>query len=474
MARDPRFDVNIGAEPDAPPSSPIDEQGFSVAILGDFSGRTNRGIADETPLVKRRAWAVDRDEVDDVIAKLAPRLELVLEPGGAPISVAFQSLDDFHPDRLAERLPTLLQLRALRAELAAPSNRAPQPERSSPDSAARRANAAALDLGSGSLLDRIVENEPGASESSLRGVAPSDELTDFVDRAVRGHTVQEVRGDQRELIAKVDDVLAATMRVVLHHPSFQALESLWRAVDLFVRRMDTDEQVRVWLVDVSREEVLALSDGAVPPWSVAVAAYTFGPDDIAHLGVLGEMGRRSGVSFITAADARLGGTSSFAGDPDPDEWDVPVVAGWDALRASLGARRLMLALPRFILRLPYGAKTDACTVVPFEEMPTPEHDAYLWGNPAFACALVIAQSVADGDPPATHGTIENLPLHVAHVGGEPTAKPAAEALLGQRAIAKLLDRGLTPLATSRDGDSIRLARMQSIASPAAPLPIPSI
>jgi len=44
-------------------------------------------------------------------------------------------------------------------------------------------------------------------------------------------------------------------------------------------------------------------------------------------------------------------------------------------------------------------------------------------------------------------------------------------VLTERAVAHLLGRGLTPLVSQRDGDAVRIPRLQSIAEPAAPLPI---
>ena len=53
-------------------------------------------------------------------------------------------------------------------------------------------------------------------------------------------------------------------------------------------------------------------------------------------------------------------------------------------------------MPRVLLRLPYGARTDGVERFDFEEAgPGFEHSHYLWGNPAFACALLIAKAFAD-------------------------------------------------------------------------------
>src|SRR5258707_7923167 len=69
------------AEPDAP---------FRILILGDFSGRENRGL--ESKLAGRRPVSVDRDNLDEAIAGMGVAIGL---PG---VALQFRELDDFHPD----------------------------------------------------------------------------------------------------------------------------------------------------------------------------------------------------------------------------------------------------------------------------------------------------------------------------------------------------------------------------------------
>ena len=66
---------------------------------------------------------------------------------------------------------------------------------------------------------------------------------------------------------------------------------------------------------------------------------------------------------------------------------------WEKFRSSKIAGHVGLATPRFLLRQPYGAKTNACEVIPFEEMGE-ENDPQrlLWGNPAILCACLLAAS----------------------------------------------------------------------------------
>src|SRR5581483_7688119 len=135
------------------------------------------------------------------------------------------------------------------------------------------------------------------------------------------------------------------------------------------------------------------------------------------------------------------------------------------------ARWLSLAAPRFLVRVPYGKRSDECAF-PFGEIDgSSDHDAYLWGSPAVLCAVAIGAAVAAGDGAPTRASVENMPLYVAGTGVDATTVPCAEAVLSQRAGVEMLDRGLTPLACPRDGDTVLLPRIQSIAMPASPLAI---
>jgi type VI secretion system protein ImpC len=476
MSRDPRAEVQLTTQFEAAPARAIDEGTFVIAVLGDFAGRRAREAArPAVPLSRRPSWRIDRDDVDAVMARIGPTLHLEIVPGESPVTLRFESLDDFHPDRLVQRVSALQQLLELREQTSPPRKQSSPPAPREKDS--RAADAAALTLGSGSLLDRIVDNQVGGdSAPMLSGAAAPDDLSDFVDRAVRGHVVPETPADAQALVQKIDGVIEATLRVVLHHPDFQALEALWRGVDFLVKRLDTDESLRILLIDVTKDELTMAADapGGDGPWSLLVSTDTFGPADIATLGRLAALARRLGAPLIAMADSRLGGTESLVQDPDPDDWTLPETDEWNALRRSEDAAFVSLMLPRFLLRLPYGKRTDP-TTMKFEEVDDgpPEHASYLWGASSILGALAIGESIAAGEPPATQATVDRLPLHVYTADGEATAKPCAEVLLSYDAVTRLLDRGLTPVASARDGDAIRIARLQSVASPARPLAVPA-
>src|SRR5262249_27358580 len=137
------------------------------------------------------------------------------------------------------------------------------------------------------------------------------------------------------------------------------------------------------------------------------------------------------------------------------------------------ASYLGLALPRVLLRLPYGRDTDPVERFAFEEADAPFlHENYLWGNPALAVTALLASEFAEFGwhlRPERGLELSGLPLHIRSEGGSARCQPCAETLLSERAAARILEAGLMPLVSIKDRDAIRLLRVQSIASPPARL-----
>jgi len=134
------------------------------------------------------------------------------------------------------------------------------------------------------------------------------------------------------------------------------------------------------------------------PWAVVGANYTFDDsvEDVMLLGSLGGIAAAAGAPILAAADPRVLGAESLAKTPLPENWrpiESQRAQAWEILRNFPEARYLGLALPRFLLRLPYGKETEAAEQFAFEEFEgAPVHEHYLWGNPALACVCLLAQA----------------------------------------------------------------------------------
>jgi type VI secretion system protein ImpC len=452
--RDPRFEINIGTETRPTHGArEISDETVRVAFFGNFSGRA-------TPRAAPPVWPVDRDNVDDVMHAAAPRLQIVLDRDLPPVDASFDSLDDFHPDQLASRLELFESLRALKE-----ARRPPAP------SVERRVSADELSVAkapTGSFLDMIIDADPSTPIDVVRAAAPRDDLSDFISRSVRKHAASDRPAQSAELEAKVDAVMSATMRVLLHHPDFQAMESLWRGVHFLLRRLDTDGRLRLFLVDAAPEAIDAAIDATADRrWNVVIVDRTFGAEDADELQRVADAAERAGSAAIVGGRSDFVGVDGFAGHDDVEDWALEMPDAWDRLRASSAAQHLSVVLPRLLLRLPYGKGGEECETFKFEEVDAglSAHDAFLWGTGALAAAVIALQPVADGKPAATHGTIDSLPLHITTVDGAPASLPCAEVVLGERELNHLLERGFTPLASMRDGDMVRAPRIQSVARP---------
>ena len=487
-------------EPDTP---------FRILMLGDFSGRENRDILESgATLSGRRAVEVDRDNLNDVMGRMTPEIRLPLADSETDaLTIRFTELDDFHPDRLYEQHEIFESIREIRRKLDNPRTfeEAATEIRSWTDSESstvqelpKEPSAPASDAGeteSIGILDRIIE---GAQDRPPEAPPSSDasEWSRFLRKIVQPHLVPDQDPRQMELADIVYAAAGEMMQIILHHPNFQALESGWRGLEFLVSRLETDARLKLYVLDLSKSELAAdLNDtndlrntgiyknlveqtigiAGGEPWAVIGGNYTFGQsrEDAELLGRMAKIAAAAGAPFIADANPNLLGCDSLAQTPDPDDWrstmDEYEQAAWQALQKLPEAAYLGLALPRFLLRLPYGADTDPLEQFEFEEMAErPEHEDYLWGNPCFACICLLGRYFsADGWNLQTGagGDIDNLPLHVYREADETCIKPCAEALLTERAAEIIMNAGFMPLLSFREQDRIRLARFQSLALP---------
>ncbi len=93
---------------------------FVVGVLGDFSGDPTEPLK---PLKDRKFVQIDRDNFNDVMARIQPGLNIkvdnTLAGDGSQMAVnlKFRSLEDFEPARVAEQVPALKAMLETRAKL---------------------------------------------------------------------------------------------------------------------------------------------------------------------------------------------------------------------------------------------------------------------------------------------------------------------------------------------------------------------
>jgi type VI secretion system protein ImpB len=128
--RKPR--VHITYEVETEGAEVLRELPFVVGVLGDFSGDPTQPLR---PLAERKFIQIDRDNFDDVMARLTPGLNLKVDnklaDDGTQISVnlAFNKLEDFEPARVAAQVPALRSLLETREKLRDLMSKADRSER---------------------------------------------------------------------------------------------------------------------------------------------------------------------------------------------------------------------------------------------------------------------------------------------------------------------------------------------------------
>lgn len=107
------YDVEIGD------SIEMKEIPFVVGVLGDFSGKPDEPL----PKLKDRKFIeIDRDNFNKVLEGMKPRVAYRVDnkltgEGQIAVDLRFKSMDDFHPERVAEQVEPLRKLVEARKRL---------------------------------------------------------------------------------------------------------------------------------------------------------------------------------------------------------------------------------------------------------------------------------------------------------------------------------------------------------------------
>jgi type VI secretion system protein ImpB len=116
--RKPR--VHITYEVETEGAEVVRELPFVVGVMGDFSGDPTAPLK---PLAERKFVQIDRDNFNDVMASFTPGLKMkvdnTLAGDGSQMAVelAFKSIEDFDPARVAQQVPALAAMLETRAKL---------------------------------------------------------------------------------------------------------------------------------------------------------------------------------------------------------------------------------------------------------------------------------------------------------------------------------------------------------------------
>jgi len=340
----------------------------------------------------------------------------------------------------------------------------------------------------------------------------TDQARDAVVQAVRTLAEQALVNTQvisadayktiESIIGELDRKLSEQINVIMHHADFQQIEGAWRGLHYLVNNTETDEQLKIRVMNVSKKELgrtLRRYKGVGwdqspfhkrlyeeeygqfggEPYGCLVGDYHFdhSPQDVEMLAELAKNAAASHCPFIAGAAPTVMQMDTWQELANPRDltkiFSNTEYAAWRSLRESEDSRYVGLAMPRFLARLPYGAKSNPVDQFDFEEDTAgADHRRYTWANSAYAMAVNINRSfkyygwctsirgVESG------GVVESLPVHTFPTDdGGVDMKCPTEIAISDRREAELAKNGFMPLVHRKNSDLAAFIGAQSLQKP---------
>ncbi|WP_299044438.1 type VI secretion system contractile sheath large subunit [uncultured Tateyamaria sp.] len=305
------------------------------------------------------------------------------------------------------------------------------------------------------------------------------------------------------IVAQIDKKLTEQVNLILHHEDCQQLESAWRGLHYLVNNTETDEMLKIRVMNISKKEAhktLRKFKGTAwdqsplfkkfyeeefgqfggEPYGSIVADYHFdhSPPDVELLGEMAKIAAAAHAPLITGAKPELFQMDSWSELANPRDltkiFQTPEYAAWRSLRESEDSKYVGLAMPRFLGRLPYGSKTDPVEAFAFEEdTEGADSSKYGWVNAAYAMAVNINRSFKEYGWCSrirgieSGGAVENLPSHTFPTDdGGVDQKCPTEIAISDRREAELAKNGMMPLIHRKNSDVAAFIGAQSLHKPA--------
>ena len=212
-----------------------------------------------------------------------------------------------------------------------------------------------------------------AVQAAVRGLA---NMALANTRLISADTVRTISA----FIAEIDRKLSEQINLIMHHEDFKALEGAWRGLHYLVNNTETDETLKIRVLNISKKDVnktLKKFEGTAwdqsplfkklyedefgspggQPYGCLIGDYHFdhSPEDVNMLGNLAQIAAAMHAPFIAGAAPSVMGMDSWQELGNPRDLtkilQSPEYAKWRSLRESEDARYIGLAMPRFLARI---------------------------------------------------------------------------------------------------------------------------
>lgn len=419
---------------------------FVIGILSDLAGDNHSTLP---PLKERKFTLIDRDNFNDIMKALSPRLVLSVQDcvteGSAKktpdadalqeedgtdnskiaIELLFQHIDDFGPLSIVNQVPPLKNLHATRTRLRdlvskLDGNDAFEKEMRriffSPELLLQLQSE--MNQRDTPRIDEIIQKS-----NILRDPEQQTYNRDLVKEFVRqlsqhsGYAPSDTYSFLMTALARVDEAISLQLDEILHHPSLQTLEGSWRGLHYLVFNTETGSRLKLRVLPIRRKEIINDLEKAIEfdqsclfkkiyeeeygtfggnPFSCLLGDFSFGRSgqDVDILMGLSGIASAAHAPFLLSASPHLFDMDSFCDIGAPRDlakaFDSTEMIRWNQFRATEDSRYVALFLPRVLMRQPYGTQTLTVEGLNYEEFVEGEkNDKFCWGNPAYVMAQRI-------------------------------------------------------------------------------------
>lgn len=486
---------------------------FVTGVLADLSGLRGEPLPE---VGARKFLDIDFENFDARMKAIGPQVSFQIADAvsGADsmwVRMSFESIDDFGASRVLQKVDWLGGSLEERRHLEQLSKAAEQSKEirellqrilGDMTVAERLNDSRHMGVKARQTLIRQAAGKHWPQEPALRRLLETALTTFGMHVMLASSPEQDVHAAIDSMIAAFDKKLSFQLSLVLHHPDFLKLESTWRGLHYLVNNTETDEMLKIRVLNISKSELgdtldqfrgeqwdqspifklvyeHAYEQLGGEPFGCLVGDFYFdhGPLDVALLGDIAKIASAAFAPFIAGASPSLVQMESWRELSNPRDlskyFSLPEYAAWNSLRESENARFIGLTLPRFLARLPYGSKTNPIAEFAFEEeIEGDTATQYAWINAAYAMARNIHRAftlygwctricgVESG------GAVDSLPVCVfpAEGGGLATMGPT-EGTISERREAELAKNGLMPMVHIKGSDTTAFFGAQSLMKP---------
>jgi type VI secretion system protein ImpC len=223
------------------------------------------------------------------------------------------------------------------------------------------------------------------------------------------------------LLAEIDAKISAVVDEVVQHPTVQRLAATWAALGYLVDHVDFDENIRVALLNCSKDDLANDFEEAIDvtvtglyrrlcepghppsdraPFSLIVADYDFDhrQQDTELLRQCAAVAADAHAPFVANTSPRFFGCESFAEFPGLRDlsrvFASPRYAAWGSFRSSEDARYVALCAPPFALRSRCANDDEAVDDLCSDQALATDGDTYVRGPGSYVFAVQVAKAFA--------------------------------------------------------------------------------